>query len=508
MLGKWSLAAFHTDRQKLFIARDQWDYTAIDYYIDDKVIAFASSSKGLLPLPFIKKEIDELMIARLLVVWPGDFDKTYYKGIRHILPSHTLHVTREHSELHRYWDYKNITVKEGLKLEDYCGNLLDSMSKAVAARLRSHKPVAATLSGGMDSSTVCALAARQLAGQNKPLRTYSHVPRFQPSSTLTTHSFGDERPFIEAIAKMYGNIDPVYTQSENISPIEGIKKAIHLYGKPFHGAGNAYWLVDIYERAAREGYGTVLMGEFGNSTISWTGIEDALPSCEIIKRYGLKSAVKKKVLKPLLYGNTPVAAIYKRMVFGKEPWREIAYSSKAFEQSLNLAQLIKQSGFDPTFKWYFKKPKQNAFLIFDANVMRLPAGAHIGSETGLELRDPTNDIRVIESSLCIPNEMFLGKTNKQVLRTMMKGILPDEVRLNTQKGKQSSDLAARLAAYPNEMDNILHEMETSGFDRIADMKRIKIEWKKIKAENANYPLNDAFHLLRPVASYMMEKNYN
>jgi len=509
LLGKWSLAAFHTDKQKLFIARDQWDYTAVDYYIDDHVIAFCSSNKGLLNLPFITPEIDELMLARLLVVFPGNFDQTYYKDIKRLLPSHTFTVTRNNTSINRYWDYKNIPVKEGLKLEDYSENLLDCMNKAVAARLRSYKPVAATLSGGMDSSTVCALAAQQLETQNKRLKTYSHVPQFAPSGSLTKHRFGDERPFIEAIVKKYGNIDPIYTQSENISPINGIKEAIQLYGEPFHGSGNAYWMVDIYKTAANKGYGTVLMGEFGNATISWTGMEDAIPLIEALKRYGVLRTIKRKIAKPLLYGKTPVASLYKRLAFGSEPWREFAYSLPAFEKSVNLAQRIKQSDFDPTFKRYFKIPKQNVWMIFDYNVMRLPYGAHIGYETGLELRDPTNDIRVIKSALEIPNEIYLGETNKQVLRTMTKGILPDEVRLNLRKGKQSSDITPRLCAYPDEMDTILQEMEVSGFSRIVDLKRLKKEWQKIKTDSKNYPLKNVFRLLRPVAAYCMwKKNRN
>jgi asparagine synthase (glutamine-hydrolysing) len=343
LLGKWSLAAFNTKEQRLFIARDKWDYTAIDYYIDDKVIAFASSSKGLFPLPFVKKEIDELMIARLLVVWPGDFDKTYYKGIKRLLPSHTLTVTPENTKLNRYWNYSDIKVKEGLKLEDYVEDLFDNFNKAVKARLRSYKPIASTLSGGMDSSSVSVIAAEHLAKEGKQLRTYSHIPRFTPSNSLNKKSFGNEKPYIDAIVEKYDNIDPVFLESKDISPIEGIKEAIKLCGEPFHGAGNAYWIVDIYKTAVREGYGTVLMGEFGNSTISWTGIEEALPFVKVIQLYGIVSGVKKKILKPVLYGDTPVAKIYKRMAFGKTPWRAISYINKAFEESINLAERINKS---------------------------------------------------------------------------------------------------------------------------------------------------------------------
>lgn len=503
LMGKWSFAAFHTDEQRLFIARDKWDYSDIDYYEDEKVFAFATSEKGLLPLPFIKKEIDELLIARLLVVWPGDFDKSYIKGLKHLLPSHTLRITREKAELNRYWNYADIRVREGRKLDDYVEDLLDNFNKAVACRLRSYKPVAATLSGGMDSSSVCVIAAEQLAKQGKQLRTYSHVPQFSPSKTLSEHQFGDEQPFIEAIVDAAGNINSMFLNSAGISPLEGIKEAIRLYGAPFHGACNAYWMVDIFKTAAKENYGTMLMGEFGNGTISWNGVEDALPTSEIFKRYGIKGLTKKKLLKPLLYGSTPFASIYKRMTFGKRPWNSLSYCTKTFEDSLDLAKRIKESGFDTTFRRYYPDPKKQAVRIFDFNVSRLSFGSSIGCETGLELRDPTGDTRVIESALAIPHEMFFGKMDKWVLRTMMKGRLPDMVRLNTKKGKQSSDIPARLYTHRKEMDRIFAEMEASGFGRIADMERIQAEWEKLKADCDNYPVNLPPRFMRLVAAFVM-----
>jgi len=503
LMGKWSLAAFHTDTQKLFVARDKWDYTAIDYYDDEKVIAFSSSSKGLFPLPFIEKKIDELMLARLIVVWPGDYDKTYFENVRRLLPSCSLSATRESLELRRYWNYTDVKVRKGLKLEDYTEDLFDKLNQAVVARLRSYRPVAATLSGGMDSSTVCVLAAEHLAKEGIRLKTYSHVPFFAPSGTLSPNSFGDERPFIEAVVAASGNMDPVFLDSAGISPIEGMREMIRLYGEPFHGAGNAFWLVDIYTAAAREGFGTLLLGEYGNATTSWKGVEDALPAGEIVKRYGVVGLLKKKMLKPLLYGDNPFGRIYKCAAFGRRPWRKISYCAEEFEASLNLEESMRRSGFDPSYTRYYKNPKNQVTQIFDYNVLRLPYGAYIGCETGLELRDPTGDVRVIESALAIPNDMFLGEMNKWVLRTMMKGRLPDKVRLNTKKGKQSSDLPERLWAHREEMDHILAEMESHGFGQIADIKRLRREWGNLKANYHTYPRDNAFHLLRPIAAYIM-----
>jgi hypothetical protein len=142
-------------------------------------------------------------------------------------------------------------------------------------------------------------------------------------------------------------------------------------------------------------------------------------------------------------------------------------------------------------------------LILDRNILRLPLGAYLGCETGLELRDPTGDQRIIESALAIPNQMYLGEMNKGVLRAMMKGRLPDQVRLNTKKGKQSSDLPSRLCMHREELDRILAEMDAAGFGRIVDLDRLRLEWQKMQSDCDHYPLNIVGHLLRPVAAFIM-----
>jgi asparagine synthase (glutamine-hydrolysing) len=499
LLGKWSLVAFKSDSQDLFIARDQWDYTSINYYMDDNVFAFAPSNKALLPLPFVDEEIDEFMIMRLLIIWPGDFHKTYNKKIQRILPAHYLDITRNETVFHKYWDYRRIEVQDTIHVDTHIDELLESMNLAIQARLRSYKPVAATLSGGMDSSTVCVLTAIQLAEQDKNLHTFSHVPKYEPSSTLEKSLFGDERPFIEAIVEMYPNIKPRYFSSEYISPIQGIKKAIKLFGEPFHGSGNAFWLIDIYTTAAKQNFGTILNGEFGNANISWMGVVDHLPLLHLLRRYGVKQTFKLKYIKPYLYGNTLLGYLYKKNKFGNEPWREHSFLNQEFESCLNLSNRMHEEDFDPTFRRYFKTPHYDAILIYDISIPRLLLGAHIGHELGIELRDPTGDIRVIKKALEIPNRSFAAPLKRQVVRTMMKGKLPENVRMNTKKGRQGSDLSERVLANITEIEQEIERMNSSRIIQYVDIKRINKEWDTLKQKRKEYPIDNMAHLLRTIA---------
>jgi asparagine synthase (glutamine-hydrolysing) len=122
-------------------------------------------------------------------------------------------------------------------LEDCCENLLENFQRAVKARLRSCKPVAATLSGGLDSTSVSVVAAEQLAKEGKRLRTYTHVPHFPPSRAISKNKFPDERPFAQAVADYSGNIDPVYLDSAAISPVAGVRWCLEECGMAVGTAG-------------------------------------------------------------------------------------------------------------------------------------------------------------------------------------------------------------------------------------------------------------------------------
>lgn len=499
IMGKWSFAAFDEARQSLFIARDKMDYSDVEYYIDNNVVAFATSSKGLFGLPFVDKVVDELMLARLLVVWPGEPEKSIYHNIRRLLPSHTLTIMRGKSQLHQYWSFEDISIETGRSLDDYVEELFHCMNEAVAARLRSDKPVSGTLSGGLDSGTVCYLAAEQLAKEGKRLKTFSHVPLYKPSESLPQSCFGDERPFIAATAEASGHIDTTFLASPHISPIQGIEEAVRMAGEPFHGAINAYWLVDIFKTAEQEGFGSLLTGEFGNATISWTGIDYALPFSDYFHIAGAKKALKNKLLRPMLYGQTPLAYLYKRLLYGKRSWHKHSFCHPSFEKRLDLENKIKKTGFDTTFKFYFNDPKEPQRRIIRTGILRFPYGTQFGCETGLEFRDPTSDPQVVTSALSIPNAIYVGHDKKQILRTMMHGRLPDKVLYNPRKGRQSADIDARIFAHRDVVETCLARMKKSTkISSIIDVARLCDTWGQIFSKSDNSNTLKIANLLRTV----------
>jgi len=80
----------------------------------------------------------------------------------------------------------------------------------------------------------------------------------------------------------------------------------------------------------------------------------------------------------------------------------------------------------------------------------------MGAAFGLEVRDPTADIRLLEYCLSVPGEQdTLGGGERMLIRRAMEGLLPTEVQWNKIRGRQAADVALRLLRHPEEMEAVL-----------------------------------------------------
>jgi asparagine synthase (glutamine-hydrolysing) len=80
------------------------------------------------------------------------------------------------------------------------------------------------LSGGLDSSTVSALAARALAEKNQRLACFTAVPRPGFDGPVPAGAYADETPYVDAIAKAAGNIDPRYVHEGDCDVFAGLER--------------------------------------------------------------------------------------------------------------------------------------------------------------------------------------------------------------------------------------------------------------------------------------------
>ena len=505
LIGDWDFAVWDPRQRKLFLARDPCGISSLYYYQQARFLAFASSIKGLLALPDVPQRPNLLRVAQVLTSWPGDGTHTAYDGILQLPNAHTMTVTAGGTETRRYWRPENTPPLRLASDDAYLEAFLEVYTEAVRCRFRVPLPparggtegggvgVGATLSSGLDSGSVCALAARELHDRGGRLPVFTSVPIYPTDGLTGANRYGDEAPLVEINRRFIGNLDVHYIRAENTGPLAGMARALELHDSPMHAAGNMFWIYALQETARQQGLGVLLTGQGGNGTISWAGGQENYWPLLLAGRWralwrkskgssSLWKAVRSHLLRPLVQPFRGQAARLRHL--GRQPWAEYAAINPAFARTLDLRRQMKAGGHDPSFTP--PSDPRRAHLQFFQPAFGIAGAiwAEAGAAYGLEMRDPTMDKRLIEFCLAIPNEQYrLNGQDRALIRRAMLGLLPDEVRLNTHRGRQAADLGHRLLAELSQVQAVMAQLEASPLARrVLDLPKMNAVLAALQAE--------------------------
>ncbi|MEO7248561.1 MAG: asparagine synthase-related protein, partial [Novosphingobium sp.] len=190
LLGDFAFAIWDRRKRYLFAARDHMGIRQLSWWHGPgKALIFASEPQAILACKGVRLQINEGAIADYLDnLSAPDFESTWFEGIFRLPPGHRLELSPGGPNISPYWELLPAQEPRGTSYEEYCECLRNVLTEAVRCRLRSHKPVGATLSGGMDSGAVCAIAGQILATTGlPPLKTYSVVGP-DPATCIETRS--------------------------------------------------------------------------------------------------------------------------------------------------------------------------------------------------------------------------------------------------------------------------------------------------------------------------------
>lgn len=494
LVGDWAFALWQPEKQRLFVARDPLGMNGIYYHHNAHFFAFASCLKGLLALPGVPQQPNLFRVAQVLTSWPGDGIQTAYQEIYQLPPAHTLTFQAQRFSIQRYWRLEDTPPLTLNSDQEYVEAFLTHYRRAVGDRLRSYRPVGATLSGGLDSGSVCALAAEALRPEVLPV--YTHVPLQDTDHLTSTRRFGNESPYVEANRQFMGNLTVHYLRSEQVSPLAGIEKNLWIHDQPGHAAGNAFWITDLLQTAQHQGLGSLLTGQVGNGTVSWAGIAPTSNGWLALlqgdwprimaqaQQQGLSPwrLVKRYLLRPLVL---PVLEQRQRFkTLSKYPWQNYAAINPDFAGSLNLQQAMQQQGHDPSFTPSSDSQTQRLRIIRPTSATIGALWLESGAAYGLEVRDPTMDQRLVEFCWAVPNEQYHYQgQSRSLMRRAMQGLLPDQVRLNDRKGLQAADLGYRTQTHAEEIQSVLAQLQRSELARrVLDLEKMQGVLESLKQE--------------------------
>ena len=169
--GMFGIAVWDAKRRRAVIVRDRLGVKPLYYAQRGDRIVFASELKSLLAAGIVDGTLDQGAVAAFLALGFVPGPQTLLMRVSKLLPGERLVVDGSGVRVERYWHYPLPTVAAPERsAEDYEEELLARLEEAVQLRLMSDVPLGAMLSGGLDSSLIAALMARNMG---EPLKTFS-----------------------------------------------------------------------------------------------------------------------------------------------------------------------------------------------------------------------------------------------------------------------------------------------------------------------------------------------
>lgn len=450
--GMFALAVWDARERSLFVARDRMGVKPLYYAETGADFVFGSELKSLTRYPGLSRTVDALSFSKFLTFGYVPAPHTIYREIRKLEPGHYVRFDRASgARTTPYWD---------IPLEDDTLNdrrfalcvegLRDLLQDAVAKRLRADVATSVFLSGGIDSATVTALAARVSPG---PVRTFSIG--FEEASY-------DESPYAREVSRLYGteHHHEVLSEARAIAALPGAMR--HL-DEPFADA--SFLPTYLLSRVTASSVKVALSGDGGDELFAGYPSFQAHKLVEALSfmPVGWRDAINRWASRlPVSHGyasaghllgqffkGAGVSASVRFMLwmgcFGNEQ-RQMVLAPDV------RAALMDATPFEDVFRHVHRSGLKNDFerLLYVCAKLYLQDGVLVKVDrasmaNSLEVRSPFLDYRVVEYAARILPEYKLHGLfgSKHILKHAVRDLLPPRI-VNRRKAGFMMPLASWL----------------------------------------------------------------
>jgi len=169
--GMFAFAIWDANQERLFVARDRYGKKPVYLYEQSGLLLFASEVKAILGFPGVEARVDGAALPEYLQYRYVPAPATLFAGVRKLLPgSYLVWQAGRAIETRYFLPADGLVRAEVPEPADVVGTFLNKLEEAVRIRMIADVPFGAFLSGGIDSSAVVGLMARN---SNLPIKTFS-----------------------------------------------------------------------------------------------------------------------------------------------------------------------------------------------------------------------------------------------------------------------------------------------------------------------------------------------
>lgn len=474
--GAFAVAIWNERDRQLTLVRDHAGEQPLFFVHRGDLLAFSSLPLPLRAIEHLDTSLDEEQWQRHLALLTVGPTQTLFKNIRALPPGHLMTFRDGVVKVTPYWHPIDAPATRYRRDEEYVEAFLELFDRAVGARLPASGKIGSELSGGMDSSSVTATAARLLG--DKQLTAFTAIPQSAFADVNPAGRFGNEGPAAARLAAMYPNIEHVLIEPSK-EELVGRLWTTEAQGGPVFNPTNILWGNAMFDQCRERGITVLLTGTRGNATLSASGL---IGLSELFRK-GQWMALAKMIYQLRQRSYTGFRRAISTAIAPSIPsWiqRRLSPDEKSFSfdfsplhpEIIARHHLLEQSfnemyGHMSNVEDYQRK----TYEYFDSG----PSNAVISLGWNVEVRDPTADKRIFEFCYSIPIEQYLvGGQTRSLVRRAMRGRVPDEILDCRDRGLQAADWYLTLGSRRQELLDELALIRLSPMaNRLLDLDRLQ-----------------------------------
>lgn len=426
LIGDFAFAIWDTENKTLFCARDALGMRPLHYAKLSHGVCAASEAQQITRHPEIPCRLNEGAVGEYLVGECDRLQESFFTDIHSLAPGHTLTARRHTIRAARYWHPEDLPLIQHPGPHDYAEHLRERLTAAVTDRLHGVERAAISVSGGLDSGSIAAVA-RHLDIDTE-IQGFTH--RYEQLVQC------DERDYSRHLTRELGlNIQPVPIERFWLfADAAALRPPLE---SPFQGFTSCDRY--LYQLCQDQGIKVLLTGHGGDSLLTGSGLGylDRLLSGDIgvfrdmhahatLRHRSMTKLVNRYVVRPL------VPHSVKATLRSRSPWRDPSiprWIEPRFARRIRLSHRLRTRPILTHIDGRSRYERTTEMLNLGTVARAIYYLDLTASEFGIECRHPFLDRRLVEFVLSLPNdELFQAGKTKLILRNALRGILPEAIR--------------------------------------------------------------------------------
>lgn len=424
LIGDFAFALWDGRSKKLICARDHFGVRPFFYVITDKVFLFASDLDALLHHPSVSRELDEAAIGDFLLFGSRqDPEASTYRDIRRLKAASRIRLNQGGACFKQYWDlplHHEIRYRNN---SEYVDQFHELFRKSVEDRMGGDH-VALELSGGMDSTSIAAVAAANAKATGRTLSAY----------TITCHDLlpDDQEAHFARMVASYLNLPLVCRSNGDYALFERLDTPQFRTAEPL---ANPDWAMgyDNYKTVTASGARVLLSGQGGDAVFHASSAYYVA-----LLREGRPIRFLAEVARYVINTRTFAGMGFRSALLGSKPWQPAFpdWIDKGFCENAKLEDRWKAGWAElngPGDTYHQLKRPWLSQMFEGYESLKMP----------LVVRHPFFDVRLATFLLGLPNYV---KHDKAPLREAMRGRLPEPVRTRPKTALVGDNFRAKFTA--------------------------------------------------------------